>query len=123
MGGRSVGGAGCFELSSASVSSFNRAGISLEHNILDAALIFPSSSLAATAAATDLSLFGTLPVPVLFGGVCVSPAKSSAALAGHEPGNSTTRFFTVEVRLCWRPPLTGCSSIIDPKVRRLCQLL
>src|SRR6218665_126216 len=88
MGGRSVGGAGCFELSSASVSSFNRAGISLEHNILDAALIFPSSSLAATAAATDLSLFG--PLPVLFGGVCVSPANSSAALAGHEPGNSQT---------------------------------
>src|SRR6218665_2866423 len=53
--GRSGGGEGCFKRSSASVSSFIGAGLSSEHRILDAALMLPSSSFAATAAARACS--------------------------------------------------------------------
>src|SRR6218665_2659445 len=53
--GRSDGGSGSFDRSSSSVSRSTFAGLSLEHRILTAALMFPSSNLDATALATDCS--------------------------------------------------------------------
>src|SRR6218665_2205286 len=53
--GRSDGGSGCFDRSSSSVSRSTFSGLSLEHRILTAALMFPSSNLDATAVATDCS--------------------------------------------------------------------
>src|SRR6218665_258799 len=43
--GRSDGGSGCFDRSSSSVSRSTFADLSLEHRILTAALMFPSSNL------------------------------------------------------------------------------
>src|SRR6218665_4005154 len=49
----SAGGVGCLRQSSAQVSVLVGAGVSAEHSILAAALTFPSSNFAATAAANE----------------------------------------------------------------------
>src|ERR1043165_8273798 len=99
--GRSDGGSGCFDRSSSSVSRSTFAGLSLEHRILTAALMFPSSNLDATAAAnvcSSLKLF--LRSLLLFVRFCV---VISSHLRGHSVRKLSTLLLMVVAKL-WRLP-------------------
>src|SRR6218665_1726712 len=114
--GRS-GGEGCFKRSSSSVSSFIGAGLSSEHRILAAALMLPSSSFAAPAAARACSPPAprrpAAPDSWLYCG-----AKRFVSPEGAAENKFSTRALILDVRL-WRfPPLTVCVSVNAPKDRR-----
>lgn len=118
MAGRSGGGAGCFWRSCSKVPSLIGAGPSSEQRMRAAALIFPSSSLAAIAAALVRSPHGPrLPLLSVEGAL---GEKMDVAKSGYLSWKSATRFLIRSVRLRRRPPLVGTSKIPAPKVRSRC---
>src|SRR6218665_1378839 len=117
--GRSGGSAGCLLRSYSMALLSSRAGLSLEHKILTAALMLPSSSFDATAAAT---VWSSLILSLLLAYSEAGFAEQiSSHFRVHSVGKHSTRFLTVDVRLCLLPPRIGCSSMDAPKVTNACQ--
>src|ERR1043165_4463709 len=105
IGGPSDGGEGGLERSSSNVCSQTRAGTSPEHSIFAAALMLPSSSLAATAAAMEWSLLSVFLLLTERAGW--SASKISSALECQLLKNSEVRFLMVDVKLWRMQPCLG----------------